>query len=161
MIRAKLKELRAALKAAQTEAERWALKRRISELTPMLTQTNKVADLLEHYYERGYWRSASYSVNSLADRQRRGQAKKAAAACYRDERADGGPAGYVSGLLCQRPHDPGNCQKKKSQQEHRMQNSQTRRGQSDEVHQVPVSQDIDAIVEAFLHPKEQQNPNRF
>ena len=42
--------------------ELFRLNRRIAELTPLLTQMNELADLTEHYYDRGYWRSEKYTV---------------------------------------------------------------------------------------------------
>ena len=42
--------------------EMWHIKRRIAELTPMLTQVNELAELTEHYYERGYRRNEKYTV---------------------------------------------------------------------------------------------------
>ena len=42
--------------------ELWHLKRRIAELTPILTQMNELADLTAHYYERGYYRSEKYTL---------------------------------------------------------------------------------------------------
>jgi hypothetical protein len=38
------------------------LKRRIAELTPMLTQMNELAELTEHYYERGYYRNGKCTL---------------------------------------------------------------------------------------------------
>ena len=42
--------------------EIWHLKRRIAELTPMLTQMNELAELTAHYYDRGYYRSEKYTL---------------------------------------------------------------------------------------------------
>ena len=39
-----------------------ALRRRILELTPMLTEMNELAELTAHYYDRGYWRNEKYIV---------------------------------------------------------------------------------------------------
>ena len=61
-LRRRLKELRAALKTAQDPEEIWHLKRRIAELTPMLTQCNALAALCEGYYERGYYRDEKYTL---------------------------------------------------------------------------------------------------
>ena len=55
-LRKRLRELRIALKTAEDPEEVWHLKRRIAELTPMLTECNALAVLYEHYYERGYYR---------------------------------------------------------------------------------------------------------
>ena len=61
-LRARLRELRFALEKADDPEEIWHLKRRIAELTPLLTQMNELADLTEHYYDRGYWRSEKYTL---------------------------------------------------------------------------------------------------
>lgn len=61
-LRARLRELRQALAAADDPEEIWHLKRRIAELTPMLTQMNELAELTAHYYDRGYYRSEKYTV---------------------------------------------------------------------------------------------------
>lgn len=62
LLRARLKELRAQAADARDPEELWHLKRRIAELTPMLTQTNELAELTAHYYERGYYRSEKYTL---------------------------------------------------------------------------------------------------
>lgn len=61
-LRSRLRQLRTALKSARDPEEIWHLKRRIAELTPMLTQLNELAELTEHYYERGYYRSEKYTL---------------------------------------------------------------------------------------------------
>ena len=61
-LRARLRELRQALADTDDPEEVWHIKRRIAELTPMLTQMNELAELTAHYYERGYWRSEKYTV---------------------------------------------------------------------------------------------------
>lgn len=61
-LRNRLRELRAALAATDDPEEIWHLKRRIGELTPMLTQMNELAELTAHYYDRGYYRSEKYTV---------------------------------------------------------------------------------------------------
>lgn len=61
-LRARLKELRAALKHTEDPEEVFHLKRRIAELTPMLTQCNELARHCEHYYERGYYRDEKYTL---------------------------------------------------------------------------------------------------
>ena len=61
-LRRRLKELRTALKTAQDPEEIWHLKRRIAEMTPLLTECNALAALCEHYYERGYYRSEAYTL---------------------------------------------------------------------------------------------------
>ena len=62
LLRARLKQLRQELAVAEDAEEIWHLKRRIAELTPMLTQMNELAELTAHYYERGYYRSEKYTL---------------------------------------------------------------------------------------------------
>ena len=62
LLRARLKQLRQELASAEDAEEIWHLKRRIAELTPMLTQMNELAELTAHYYERGYWRNEKYTL---------------------------------------------------------------------------------------------------
>ncbi len=61
-LRLRLRELRQLLAAAQDPEEIWHLKRRIGELTPMLTQMNELAELTAHYYDRGYYRNEKYTL---------------------------------------------------------------------------------------------------
>ena len=61
-LRQRLRQLRQALKTAQDPEEIFHLKRRIAELTPMLTECNALAALCEHYYERGYYRDERYTL---------------------------------------------------------------------------------------------------
>ena len=62
LLRQRLKELRSRLPEAETSEEYWQLKRRISELSPMLTQMNDLAELTAHYYDKGYWRNEKYTL---------------------------------------------------------------------------------------------------
>ena len=61
-LRNRLRELRQALAASQDPEEIWHIKRRIGELTPMLTQMNELAELTAHYYDRGYYRGEKYTL---------------------------------------------------------------------------------------------------
>ena len=61
-LRARLRELRSLLAQAEDPEEIWHIKRRIAELTPMLTQMNELAELTAHYYERGYYRNEKYTL---------------------------------------------------------------------------------------------------
>ena len=61
-LRRRLRELRQLLAVEEDPEEIWHLKRRIAELTPMLTQVNELAELTAHYYDRGYWRNEKYTV---------------------------------------------------------------------------------------------------
>ena len=62
LLRARLLILRRALAASRDPEEIWHLKRRIAELTPILTQMNELAELTAHYYDPGYWRNEKYTV---------------------------------------------------------------------------------------------------
>ncbi len=61
-LRSRLRQLRILLAEATDPEEIFHLKRRIAELTPMLTQMNELAELTAHYYERGYYRSEKYTL---------------------------------------------------------------------------------------------------
>ena len=62
LLRARLRLLRRSLAAETDPEEIFHLKRRIAELTPMLTQMNELADLTAHYYDKGYYRNEKYTV---------------------------------------------------------------------------------------------------
>lgn len=62
LLRQRLKELRSQLPAAKTSEEYWQLKRRITELSPMLTQMNDLAELTARYYDKGYWKNEKYTL---------------------------------------------------------------------------------------------------
>ena len=61
-LRNRLRELRQMLANTEDPEEIWHIKRRIAELTPMLTQMNELAELTAHYYDRGYHRSEKYTL---------------------------------------------------------------------------------------------------
>lgn len=61
-LRARLRQLRQALSQTTDPEEIWHLKRRIADLTPMLTQMNELAELTARYYERGYYRNEKYTI---------------------------------------------------------------------------------------------------
>lgn len=61
-LRRRLLQLRREL-ARETDPEKiFHLKRRIRELTPMLTQMNELKELTAHYYDRGYYRNEKYTL---------------------------------------------------------------------------------------------------
>lgn len=62
LLRRRLSQLRALLSQSEDPEEIWHIKRRIAELTPILTQMNELAELTEHYYEKGYYRSKKYTL---------------------------------------------------------------------------------------------------
>ena len=62
LLRQRMKLLRNLLRETDDPEEQWHLKRRLAELTPILTQMNELAELTAHYYDRGYWRNEKYTV---------------------------------------------------------------------------------------------------
>ncbi len=62
LLRKRLRQLRRELETAREPEEIWHLKRRMAELTPILTQMNELADLTAHYYDRGYYRNEKYTL---------------------------------------------------------------------------------------------------
>ena len=62
LLRQRLKLLRQQLATATDPEDIFHLKRRISELTPILTQMNELAELTAHYYDRGYYRNEKYTL---------------------------------------------------------------------------------------------------
>ena len=62
LLRDRLKLLRQLLRETQDPEQQWQLRRRIAELTPLLTEMNELAELTAHYYDRGYWRNEKYRI---------------------------------------------------------------------------------------------------
>ena len=50
-LRLRLRELRRELAREQDPEKIWQLKRRIADLTPLLTEMNELAELTAHYYD--------------------------------------------------------------------------------------------------------------
>ena len=57
-LRERLRQLRQAKKRTRDREELFWIDRRMS----MLTQVNELAELTEHYYERGYYRNEKYRL---------------------------------------------------------------------------------------------------
>ena len=62
LLRVRLRQLRRQLDQEEDPDAAWHLRRRIAELTPMLTQMNELAELTARYYERGYYRNEKFTV---------------------------------------------------------------------------------------------------
>ena len=62
LLRKRQKELRQMMKTETDPQKLWDIRRRIIDLTPMLTEMNELADLTAHYYDRGYWRNEKYTL---------------------------------------------------------------------------------------------------
>lgn len=67
LLRKRLDELREAARQTTDPEEKWQLKRRIADLTPLLTQMNELAELTASYYDPGYYRDPKYSSNCFHD----------------------------------------------------------------------------------------------
>ncbi|WP_241426579.1 hypothetical protein [Dysosmobacter acutus] len=61
-IRARIRELRARLEQEEDPEECWRLKRRITDLTPLLQEARELASLTAHYYDRSYYRNEKYTL---------------------------------------------------------------------------------------------------
>ena len=61
-LRERLRSLRKMLQTETDPEEIFHIKRRIAELTPILTQMNELAELTAHYYDRGYYRNEDYTL---------------------------------------------------------------------------------------------------
>ena len=61
-LRERLRQLRQAKKRTRDREKLFWIDRRMSVLTAMLTQVNELAELTEHYYERGYYRNEKYRL---------------------------------------------------------------------------------------------------
>lgn len=62
LLRRRLRLLRQLLATETDPDEIFHLKRRIRELSPMLTEMNELAELTAHYYDRGYYRNEKYTL---------------------------------------------------------------------------------------------------
>lgn len=60
-LRTRLKQLRMELVTQTNPQIAFCLKTRIAQMEPILTQLNELAELTEHYYDRGYWRNEKYT----------------------------------------------------------------------------------------------------
>ena len=58
----RLRVLRRAERLSREEQERFWLRRRIAAMTTALTQINELTELLERYYEKGYYRNERYRL---------------------------------------------------------------------------------------------------
>ena len=60
-LRKRLKQLRMELVTQTNPQIAFCLKTRIAQMAPILTHLNELAELTEHYYDRGYWRNEKYT----------------------------------------------------------------------------------------------------
>ena len=62
LLRVRLRQLRQALKSEEDPEERASIRHELAELGAILTQCYELAELTEHYYERGYKRNEKYTL---------------------------------------------------------------------------------------------------
>ena len=62
LLRGRIRLLRQQLKQETDPYKIWQLKQRINALRPMLVEMNDLAELTEHYYDRGYYRNEKYTL---------------------------------------------------------------------------------------------------
>ena len=60
-LRKRILELRSLLKTCPP-SQQFRLERRIIELTALRRETREVATVLEHYYERGFYKNGKYAL---------------------------------------------------------------------------------------------------
>lgn len=61
-VRTRLAELNRLRTQTTDPRERWILTYEIQRLRPVLTELNDLAELTEHYYDRGYYRDKRYTL---------------------------------------------------------------------------------------------------
>lgn len=144
LLRERLHQLRTELAATTDPEEVWSLKRRIAQLTPMLTEMNTLAELTERYYDRRYYRDARYSCNCFDPRGEGGPQGEAKRHPFEDftSRIDGTPAGCLYEIPSQGSEHSTNSSRAGCQQEHRKPHFEKSRATSVPDHTVPVSSSL-------------------
>ena len=151
LLRNRLRELRALLNKTVDPDEIWHIKRRIAELTPMLTEMNVIADLLEKYYERSYWRNGQYSANCFADRYLTCTKTKTNFAENFSNRTDGSPKGYISSVLYPEKNSAANCSGTRGSQKHGTKDSTQSRRASKKNHKISLKNPTDEELMSVLN----------
>lgn len=148
-LRARLRTLRQALKVARDPEEIWHLKRRIAELTPMLTQMNELAWMLAHYYERGgAERDDRYGFNGIR-RIREKKAPKGNSRAHYPRRIDGTPAPDLPSLPLSGPEHGADCNPPRGKQKHRVPHFAPCGKEDPTHHEIPLGFD-DALLDSLF-----------
>ena len=151
-IRESLRELRTKLVDADDPEEKWHLKRRIVELTPMLTQLNELAWLLEHYYEKGGGvRDDRYGFNGKRKPPRKRKADERVDPDTK-RRIDRLTAADLLGLSPSEEDDSANCGGAEGSQKHGEQDTETCGKESTALFEILPDVDVSAFFP--------QNPKR-
>ena len=58
----RIKDLQQQAQKTDDPEVRWQLQQRIAALTPLLRQSRTLAQITEHYYDRGYTKHAQYHL---------------------------------------------------------------------------------------------------
>ena len=58
----RIKDLQQQAQKTDDPEVRWQLQQRIAALTPLLRQSRALAQITEHYYDRGYTKHAQYHL---------------------------------------------------------------------------------------------------
>lgn len=148
-LRERLRELRGQLAQTNDPEEIWHLKRRIAELSPMLTQMNELAWMLEHYYERGGAdRDDRYGFNGIR-RIRAKKAPKGNSRAYRPGRTDGTPAPDFPSLPLSGPEHNPDISHPRRKQKHRKPHLEACGIENSPHHEIPLGFD-DALLDSLF-----------
>ena len=152
LLRDRLRELRILYAKTDDPDERWHIKRRIAELTPMLTQMNDLSWLLEHYYTVGGGdHDDRYGFNGKRIRRKKKVPPKSAGP-YRSERIDGVTASDVFGIPHQENDNSPDSRSKRRTQEHRK--SYAAKGRAEKPPDYSISLSDDALLDRFFTQKQ-------
>ena len=136
-LRVRLRELRTMLAQTDDPEEIWHLKRRIAELTPMLTQLNDLAWMLDHYYERsGADRDDRYGFNGIRkpkENQRKADENLAPDLARRLNRL---AAPDFLGISLRKENNSPDSGRKRGKQKHRQQNIEACGAEGEALHEV-------------------------
>ena len=136
LLRKRLHELRKALAASQNPEEVWHIKRRIADLTPMLTQMDELAWMLQHYYERGgAVRDDRYGFNGIRKPPKKWQANETISSDIA-KRINRFTKANICGISLSSKDHGTDCNAKGCEQEHHLQNLEAGRNESQEICEV-------------------------
>lgn len=151
LLRDRLRDLRILYAKTDGPDEKWRIKRRIAELTPILTQMNELAWLLEHYYTvGGSDHDDRYGFNGKRIRRKKKVSPKSAGP-YHSERIDGVAASDVFGIPHQGNDNSSNCNSTRRKQKHRKSYAKTSRTKSSPDCTIPIGSD--ALLDRFFTKK--------
>ena len=119
LLRDRLRDLRIMYAKTDDPDEKWRIKRRIAELTPMLTQMNELSWLLEHYYTAGggdYDDRYGFNGKRIC---RKNKVPKRGTKPYHSERIDGIAAPNIFGIPHQGNDNSSDSHNPRRKQRHR------------------------------------------